>query len=50
MEEITIGKQSNKPVYRSKGVGGEPTLKVTINTRNSKKTNMKMFKKRISKS
>ena len=38
---------SNKPVYRSKGRGrgGEPIVKVMINTRNNKRTNMKMLKK-----
>ena len=37
----------NKPAYRSQSGGKKkkPTVKVMINTRNSKKTNMKMLKK-----
>ena len=39
----------NKPVYRSKmeqkPILRKPIVKVTINTRNSKRTHMKMFKK-----
>ena len=41
MEKITIGKQSFKPVYKSKR-GKKPIVKVMLNTRNSKRTNMKM--------
>ena len=38
MEEITIGKQSLKPL--------KPIVKVTVNTRNNKRINMKFFFKR----
>ena len=44
MEKITIGMQSNKLVYRYKREK-KPTVKVTLNTRNSKRTNMKLLKK-----
>ena len=37
----------NKPVYRSKRKKKKPIVKTTINTRNSKRTNMKMLKKDI---
>ena len=47
MEEFTVGKQSlNKPVCRSKrGKKKNPIVKAMINTRDSKRTNMKMLKK-----
>ena len=44
MEEITIGKQSLKPVHRIKRKK-KPIVKVTVNTRNSKRTNMKRLKR-----
>ena len=47
MEEITIEKQPLKPVYRFKRKKKNPIVKVMINIRNSKRTNMKMLKKRL---
>ena len=49
MEEITIGNSHvNKPVYKSKrNLKKKPIVKVMINTRNSKRINMKMLKKDI---
>ena len=48
MKEITIGKQSLKISQYTdlkEKKKKKPIVKVTINTRNSKKTNMKIFKK-----
>ena len=40
-----VRKHLNKPVYRSKRKKIKAIVKVTISTRNSKRTNMKMLKK-----
>ena len=46
MEEATIGKQSLKPINRSKrGKKKRITVKAMTNTRNSKITNMKILNK-----
>ena len=42
MEETTTGKQS---LYRSKGKNKKPTVKVMKNTRDDKRTNMKILKR-----
>ena len=42
MEEITIGKKSNKPVYGSERGRKKLFVKAMIKTRNSKWINMKI--------
>ena len=48
MEKITIGKQSpKKSQYRELKRGNKATIKVMINTGDSRRRNMKMFPKDI---
>ena len=45
MEEFTIGEQSLKSVNRSKRKTNKPIVKATMNTRNTKRTNINMLEK-----
>ena len=47
MEETTTGKQSLKKAYDIKEEEKKTTVKATINTKNSKRINMKMLKFKI---